>query len=68
MALDTPLVFPDVVEVVLSNNDSPVHLSTMAYPTQDTAPDRNIAGKWALLVDVRSWIKRKNKKRKHKSR
>jgi hypothetical protein len=52
MPLLIPLIFLHKVEVVPANNDSPVHLSTMACSSNDSASDRNSSSEWALLINV----------------
>ena len=47
-----PVVFPNVVEVIASDDDGPVHLHFGDDSGQDTATDMDVAGEGALLVDV----------------
>jgi len=47
-----PLVLLHEVEVVPADNDSPVHLGTVACSSDDSAPDGNSSSEWALLVNV----------------
>ena len=53
-----PLVLLDKMEIIPSNNNSPVHLSTVTCSSQDTATDGNIASEGALLVNIGSCIQK----------
>lgn len=52
-----PLVLLDKMKIVPSNNNSPVHLSTVASTRKDTTPDRNIASEGTFLINVGSCTK-----------
>ena len=47
-----PVVFGDVVEVITSDHDGPLHLGGDADALEDLAPDGHIAGEGTFLVDV----------------
>jgi hypothetical protein len=55
MVVYLPLIFLDKMEVVPANNDSSVHLGTVACSSNDSASDRNSSSEWALLVNVCPW-------------
>jgi len=42
------------MEIIPSNDDRPVHLSTVTCSSQDTATDGDIASEGALLVNESS--------------
>lgn len=46
------VVLGDVVEVILSDNDSAVHFGGRNYTLDDSSTDGNIAGEGALLINV----------------
>jgi hypothetical protein len=46
------VVLGDIVEVIPSDNNGPVHLGGDDNALQDLAPDGDPAGEWALLIDV----------------
>ncbi len=48
-------VFDNVMQVVPSNNNGPLHLGRLDQAFQDTATNGNITDKGALLVDVVSF-------------
>lgn len=48
-------VFDDVMQVVPSDNNGPLHLSRLDQTFQDTTTNGNITDKGALLVDVVSF-------------
>ena len=49
-----PLVFLHKMEVVPTNDNGPHHLRTVAGTRKNTASNGDIAGEWALLVNVSS--------------
>ena len=48
----TPLVLPNVMEVVPSDCDGPVHLRGVTDARQDASANRHVSSERALLVDV----------------
>jgi hypothetical protein len=54
MKISLPLVLLDKVKVIPTDNDGPVHLSTVACPSYDATSDRHSASEWAFLIDVGS--------------
>lgn len=52
-----PLVLLDKVQIIPTDNDGPVHLSTVACPSYDATPDRHSAGEWTFLINVGSCSK-----------
>lgn len=46
------VVFWDIVEIVTSDNDGPLHFGGDANSFQYFAPDRNSRSEWAFSVDV----------------
>lgn len=46
------VVFPDVMEIIPSDDDSSVHLQLHDNTAEDTSADFHIAGEWAFPVDV----------------
>jgi hypothetical protein len=56
-SLYEPLVFLNKVEIVPSDNDCTVHLSTVACTSQDTTSNGHASSEGALLVNVSSYSK-----------
>lgn len=52
MSLLETVVFSNVVEVVSSNNNCPLHLQFCDRPSEDSTSNGYIAGEGALLVNV----------------
>lgn len=52
--ISLPLVFFDIVKVVPTNNDGPVHFSTMTCSSNDATSNWHSASEWALLINVGS--------------
>lgn len=52
MPLLETIVFPNIMKIVPSDNNSTLHLYLDNGTTKDATPDRDIASEWALLVDV----------------
>jgi len=52
MALLESVVLLDVMQVVASDDDGPCHFSRDDNTLEDSASDANVAGEWALLVNV----------------
>lgn len=46
------VVLADVMKVVTSDNDGPLHLHFGHHTRENTATDGDISGKWAFLVNV----------------
>lgn len=40
------------MQVIPPDNDGPHHFGTMASPSKDTAPDRNVPSEWTFLIDI----------------
>ena len=57
MSLLEAVILPDVVEVVSTDDNRPLHLLALDDPGQDSAPDAHIAGEWTLLVNVRTFTR-----------
>jgi len=49
------LVLPDVLQVATTDNHSAFHLGGHNNTLQNAATDRDVAGEWTLLVDVRTF-------------
>lgn len=47
-----PVVLLDVVQVITTNRDCPIHFHLLDNTSQDAATDGDIAGEWALLVNI----------------
>ena len=43
------------MEVVPANDDSPIHLGTVACSSNNSTSDGNSSSEWALLVNVGTW-------------
>jgi hypothetical protein len=54
MKISLPLILLDIVKVIPTDNDGPVHLRTVACPSYDATPNRHSASEWAFLIDVGS--------------
>jgi len=54
MNISLPLVLLDKVKIIPTNNDGPIHLSTVACSGDDATPDRHSASEWAFLINVGS--------------
>lgn len=52
MALLESSVLLDVVKVIASDDNGPAHLGGDDNALEDSAADGDVAGEWALLVDV----------------
>ena len=52
MSLLITIVFGDIVEIVASDNNGPLHLCGDDDTLEDLSPDANIAGEGAFFVDV----------------
>lgn len=52
MSLLETVVFSNIVKIISSEDDSPLHLQLGDCSTQDTTPYRDVSCEWALLVDV----------------
>ena len=59
--ISLPLVLLDKVKIIPTNNDGPVHLSTVACSSNDATPDRHSASERAFLINVGSCNKLKIK-------
>lgn len=46
------IIFGNIVEVVSSHNNSPLHLCWYDNSFQDLASNRDVAGEWAFLVNI----------------
>jgi len=46
------VVFLDVVQVVATDDNSPLHLHLLDDTSQNTTTDGDISSEWALLIDV----------------
>lgn len=46
------VVFLDIVQVVSSDDDGPLHLHLLHNSGKDASTDGHVAGEWALLVNV----------------
>ena len=46
------VVFPNIVQVITTDHNSPLHLGLCDYTSEDTSTDGHIPSKWALFVDV----------------
>lgn len=46
------IVLRQVVQVVTSDDDGPLHLHLLDHSGEDTTTDRHVTSEWALLVDV----------------
>lgn len=55
MTLLKTLVFANPMQIVLANNDGLPHLCGDDDAAEETAANGNVAGEWALLVDVSSF-------------
>lgn len=55
VSLLIPLVLLDEVKIIPTNNDGPIHLSTVACSSDDATPDRHSAGEWTFLINVGSF-------------
>ena len=64
MSLLKPVVLLDVVEVVSSNDNGPLHLHALDNPCQDSTTDAHIASEWTLLVYVCAFNSLCNRKKK----
>lgn len=53
------MILLNKVKIIPPNNNSPIHLSTVASSSYNTTPDGNIAGEGALLVNIGSCFERK---------
>ena len=64
MTLLKPLVLLDVMEVITSQDYSPLHLLALDDPSEDSAADTHVPGKGALLVNIGpfSGLVRQNRK------
>ena len=54
MSLLETLILIDVVQVVSANDDGSGHLCGLDHSLHNSSSDGNVAGEWALLVDVSS--------------
>lgn len=52
MSLLETVVLSNIVKVVSSDNNCPLHLNFDNRTSQDATSNGNVAGEWALLVDV----------------
>lgn len=52
MPLLKSVVLLDVVQVITTNRDCPIHFHLLDNTSQDAATDGDIAGEWALLVNI----------------
>ena len=55
MSLLETVVLLDVVEVISSDDDRPLHLHALNDPCQDSPADAHIASEGTFLVDIRSF-------------
>jgi len=46
------IVLADVVEVIASDHNRPLHFHLQHYASQDSSANTHIASKWTLLVNV----------------
>lgn len=54
MSLLEAVVLLDVVEVVSTDDNGPLHLHALHHPGEDPPPDAHVSREWTLLVDVRT--------------
>lgn len=54
LKISLPLVLLDEVKIIPTNNDGPIHLSTVACSGDDATPDRHSASEWTFLINVGS--------------
>ena len=52
MAFFKPIVLPDVVQIIPSNDDRPLHFGGNAHSFQNLAAYAHVPSEWALFVDV----------------
>lgn len=46
------VVLSDIVEIIPTYDNGPLHLHLLHDASEDAPSDRNVAGEWAFLVDV----------------
>ena len=56
MSLFKSVVFSDIVQIISSNNNGPLHLHLGNDPCQDTPSDANVAGEWTFSVDIVAFL------------
>jgi len=52
VTLFVPLVLPNILQVATTDNNGALHLGRHNDTLQNASANRNIAGEWALFVDV----------------
>lgn len=50
-----PVILSDIMQIIPSYNDSPLHLHLLDNSCKNTSSDRNIASEWTFLVNVSSF-------------
>lgn len=53
MPLLKPIVFPDVMQIITSNNNRTLHLHLLDNAGEDSASNRYVASERAFLIDIR---------------
>ena len=56
MSLFKSVVFSDIVQIISSNNDGPLHLHFGHDSCQDTPSDAHVAGEWTFSVDIVAFL------------
>lgn len=52
MSLLETSVFLDIVKIISSNHDRPLHFRLDHNSGKDSASDRHVSSEWAFLVDI----------------
>lgn len=52
MSLLKTIVLLDIMEIISSNDECPLHFDTLHGSSQDAASDAHIASKWTLLINI----------------
>lgn len=48
------IIFTDVMQIISSDHNSPLHLHFTYHTSQNTSSDRNISSEWAFFINISS--------------